>query len=424
MTIKTTTSSGAKRDKSPLIFVSAGDPSGDMHVARLIEALKKRMPDARFIGYAGPQTTSTCCDVRFDLTKLSVMMLSRVFSRLPQYMRLLNQTDAIFRDERPDMVVVVDFPGFNWKIAQKAKKFGIPVVYFMPPQIWGWGQWRVKKMRRYVDLVLSCFSFEDKWFRERGCRSEFVSHPFFEEIRKRELDVEFLESLAPDDSRWRYLTLLPGSRDQEVAKNARALLEAARKVCDVAPDVQPVVAAFRESHAEFVHKELADLGLEYPVFVGKTPELMKAATCCLAVSGSVSIELLSFCKPSVVVYRIDRLENFVLRFLKRVKYITLTNILAIDRIEGETPFYPKGYLPKSTAHTPRERELMVFPEYISPDDVSDQAASDLLDLLNSPEKLAKRVAELEALRGAVDCVESPIEEAASKIQAELERLRA
>ena len=166
-----TTPSNNDRAKSPLIFVSAGDPSGDMHVARLIEALKKRMPGARFIGYAGPQTASTCCDVRFDLTKLSVMMLSRVFSRLPQYMRLLNRTDAIFRDERPDMVVVVDFPGFNWKIAQKAKKFGIPVVYFMPPQIWGWGQWRVKKMRRYVDLVLSCFSFEDKWFRERGCRS-------------------------------------------------------------------------------------------------------------------------------------------------------------------------------------------------------------------------------------------------------------
>jgi lipid-A-disaccharide synthase len=377
----------------------------------------------------------------------------------------LKNADKIFRDERPDAVILIDFPGFNWKIAKKAKAAGIPTIYFMPPQIWGWGQWRVKKMRRLIDLVFSCFGFEDAWFRENGVRSTLIGHPFFESTRNPQLDAAFLAGLgsaengrstatlpaepsqtsdlnakvgaatAPSTAETdatsavaaspsqgaQYLTILPGSRNQEVTGNLADLLTTAQKVVAAAPDVRPVVAAFRAEHGDLVRAELERRGLDYPVYVGKTPELMRAATCCLAVSGSVSIEALSLCKPTVVLYRVGKLQNFALRFLKRVKYITLTNLLAISRVPGETPFYPKGEFAKQTEHTARERALMLFPEFISPNDRSDEAAAILADWFLDAASRNRRIAELETLRQATDFVDSPIELAVEKIAEELAR---
>ncbi|MBR4834957.1 MAG: hypothetical protein IKU86_11595 [Thermoguttaceae bacterium] len=461
--------SDAASSRRPFFFISAGDPSGDAHAARLVEALERRFPNARFAGYAGPKTAATSCDVRVDLTEFAVMWIGRAVANLPNFVRILKNADKIFRDERPDAVILVDFPGFNWKIAKKAKAAGVPVVYFMPPQIWGWGQWRVKKMRCLTDLVLSCFAFEDAWFRENGVRSTLIGHPFFESTRHPELDAAFLAGLesaengrstatpfadltrkndfnadapappltslenpgasvassvsdaaSPSQSA-QYLTILPGSRNQEVTGNLGDLLSTAQKVCAAAPNVRPVVAAFRAEHADVVRAELERRGLNYPVYVGKTPELMRAATCCLAVSGSVSIELLSLCKPTVILYRIGKPQNFALRFLKRVKYITLTNLLAISRVPGETPFYPKGEFAKQTEHTARERALMVFPEFISPNDRSDEAAAILADWFLDAASRNRRIAELETLRQATDFVASPIELAVEKIAEELER---
>ncbi len=466
----------SKTPRRPFFFVSAGDPSGDAHAARLVEALERRFPNARFVGYAGPKTAATSCDVRVDLTQFAVMWIGRAVANLPNFVRILKNADKIFRDERPDAVILVDFPGFNWKIAKKAKAAGVPVLYFMPPQIWGWGQWRVKKMRRLTDLVLSCFAFEDAWFRENGVRSTLIGHPFFESTRSPQLDAAFLADLASVENGRstappladstdktdfnaetadttdqplavsseisvdslvsnavapsfpaspsqgaQYLTILPGSRNQEVTGNIADLLTTAEKVVAAAPSVRPVVAAFREEHAEVVRAELERRGLDYPVYVGKTPELMRAATCCLAVSGSVSIELLSLCKPTVILYRIGKPQHFALRFLKRVKYITLTNLLAISRVPGETPFYPKGEFAKQTEHTARERALMLFPEFISPNDRSDEAAAILADWFLDAASRNRRIAELEALRQATDFVDSPIELAVEKIAEELAR---
>ncbi len=462
--------------RRPFFFISAGDPSGDAHAARLVEALERRFPNARFVGYAGPKTAATSCDVRVDLTQFAVMWIGRAVANLPNFLRILKNADKIFRDERPDAVILVDFPGFNWKIAKKAKAAGVPVVYFMPPQIWGWGQWRVKKMRRLTDLVLSCFAFEDAWFRENGVRSTLIGHPFFESTRNPRLDATFLADLssaengrstatpladstdktdfnvkiaaaiaepsaaspetraaspasnavapsflASPSQGAQYLTILPGSRNQEVTGNIADLLTTAQKVVAAAPNVRPVVAAFREEHAEIVRAELERRGLDYPVYVGKTPELMRATTCCLAVSGSVSIELLSLCKPTVILYRIGKPQHFALRFLKRVKYITLTNLLAISRVPGETPFYPKGEFAKQTEHPARERALMLFPEFISPNDRSDEAAAILADWFLDAASRNRRIAELETLRQATDFVDSPIELAVEKIAEELAR---
>ena len=423
-------------DKGPLFFISAGDPSGDAHAANLVEALGRAIPNARFIGFAGPKTARTQCDVRFDLTEYAVMMLKRAIMNLPQFIKVLDQAKPIFLNEKPDLVILVHYPGFNWQIAKRARAVGIPVLYFMPPQIWGWGQWRVKKMRKLVNLILSCFHFEDRWFTEHGCRSIFIGHPFFEEARSKNVDFVFLRSLnssengisivssKTDEPRegLRYLTILPGSRNQEVVANIDQLAAVAEIVKKKNPDVCPVFAAYKESHAAFVREKLREKRLDYPVYVGKTPELLRAATCCLGVSGSVSLEVLSLCKPLVVVYRTSWLEFKALRFLKRVKYVTLTNLLAVDRIEGESPFYPEGYAPPSAEHTPHEREMMVCPEFVSWKDESEEAAFHLCEWFSDKTKLDQKIEELTELKLAVDLVEHPLERAAEIIKGELSRL--
>ena len=423
--------------QGPLFFISAGDPSGDAHAARLVEALARAIPNARFVGFAGPKTAKTQCDVRFNLTEYAVMMLKRAILNLPKFINALSQAKQIFLKEKPDVVILVDFPGFNWQIAKRAKAVGIPVVYFMPPQIWGWGQWRVKKMRKRVDLILSCFKFEDRWFTEHGCRSIFIGHPFFEEARSKNVDVDFLRSLNSSENGIsvvssqenerktgiRYLTILPGSRNQEVIGNLDGLISIVEIVKRKNPDVQPIFAAYKDSHATFIKDRLREKQLDYPVFAGKTPELLRAATCCLGVSGSVSLEILSLCKPFVVVYRTSWLEFKALRYLKRVKYITLTNLLAVDRIEGESPFYPKGFVPSTTTHTQREREMMICPERISWKDEPENTAFHLCEWFSDRTKLDKTIKELTDLKLAVDVVERPLERAAEIIKAELSQLR-
>src|SRR5688500_2980528 len=147
------------------LFFSVGEPSGDLHGANLIRDLKARRPDLECVGYGGPRMQAAGCHLHFDLTSLAVMWIGRVLLNLRTFFRLRDQAKAYFDRERPDAVVLIDFPGFNWHIAAAAKERGIPVFYYGVPQLWAWAPWRVKKMRRTVDHALCKLPFEETWLR-------------------------------------------------------------------------------------------------------------------------------------------------------------------------------------------------------------------------------------------------------------------
>src|SRR5688500_16117219 len=141
-------------NRTPTIFFSVGEPSGDLHGANLIRALKQRCPGVECVGFGGPKMQEAGCRLHTDLTALAVMWFLRVLLNIRVFLRLLGDARRYFRTERPDAVVLIDYPGFNWHVARAAKAEGIPVFYYSPPQIWAWANWRVKKMRRDVDHVL------------------------------------------------------------------------------------------------------------------------------------------------------------------------------------------------------------------------------------------------------------------------------
>lgn len=370
------------------IFFSVGEPSGDLHAANLIRALKARRPDVECLGYGGPHMAHAGCQLHADLTALAVMWFLRAILNLHKFLALVSRADRYFRHVRPDAVVLVDYPGFNWWIARRAKAHGIPVFYYTPPQIWAWASWRVKKMRRFVDHVLCSLPFEADWFREHGCNATFVGHPYFDEVWHRDLDQAFLDEQIAHDGR--LVTILPGSRTQEVQNNLRWFLKAAKRVHDAVPSVRFAVASFKPHQAEYARRLAAESGLPIEVYLRRTPELIELADCCMAVSGSVSLELLHHCKPTVVLYHVSRLAIFVQSFFRRVKYITLVNLLTADEL------FPKDVTPYEPGASGCERVL--FPEYLTCEDRSERLARHVIDWLADEPRRRQLIGDLVKLK--------------------------
>lgn len=335
------------------IFLSAGEPSGDHHAACLVEAIRARCPRAEFVGFGGPQLERAGCRLLYPLTDLAVMWFLHVGLNLHRFLSLLSQADRYFRHHRPDAVVLVDYPGFNWWIARRAHFHGIRVFYYVPPQIWAWASWRVKKMRRYVDHVLCSLPFESAWYAERGVHAVYVGHPFFDKLSEEsgeDRSTPHTPHPTPDlppcplaPSLPRLVGLLPGSRRQEVRKNFAIMLRAASLLAQRLPNVRFEVACFSAEHRELAADILTDLAahnrrlreLELNFCVGETPRIIREAEACLAVSGSVGLELLAAGIPAVVLYKISPFDMWVCKRLMKAKYISLVNLLADDEVIPE-----------------------------------------------------------------------------------------
>jgi lipid-A-disaccharide synthase len=357
------------------IFLSTGEPSGDLHAANLIHSIRRRVPNAEFVGFGGPRMTEAGARLLFPLVDLAVMWFLRVLLNLNKFIALVNEAEQYFRDERPDAVVLIDYPGFNWWIARRAKAQGIPVFYYVPPQIWAWAPWRVKKVRRFVDHVLCSLPFEPAWYHKRGVpQAVCVGHPYFDELAERPLDEAFLA--AQRAAGGPVVAILPGSRTQEILKNLPVMLRAARKVASARAGVRFVVACLRDRHRNLAEQVIAREGIDVAVelHVGRTPELIRLADVAWAVSGSVGLELMVEALPSVVLYKVKRIDLLIARPFIRAKYISLVNLLA-------------------------DREVM--PEYLTGADVSGEMADWALRWLNDPAERAKASAELAALRDRV-----------------------
>lgn len=320
------------------IFFSVGEPSGDQHAAELIHEIRRRCPDAEFSGYGGPQMEQAGFRKLFQLTDLAVMGFFAVVPLLGKFIRLARQARRYLREHRPDAVVLVDFPGFNWWIARAAKLEGIPVYYYMPPQLWAWAPWRIRRVHKYVDCVLAALPFEAKWYRDRNATVEYVGHPFFDEVAAHQLDADFCASLKEPGTR--NVAILPGSRNQEVRRNFPVMLRVMHRLYQKHPDLRFRVASYREHQRDFCQSLLTGRFAELPIdfHVKRTSEIIETADCCLMVSGSVSLELLARATPAVVLYRAGWVMYGMAWLLATCKYISLPNLIADRVVMPEFPF--------------------------------------------------------------------------------------
>ena len=323
------------------IFFSVGEPSGDQHAAHLIREMQQRRPDIECCGFGGPLMRAAGCDVQFQLTDLAVMGFFRILPMLGQFWQVYQQAKKLFAAQQPDALVLVDFPGFNWWMARAAKKQGIPVFYYLPPQLWAWAPWRVRRMKRLVDHVMSGLPFERDWYHEHGVDVEFVGHPFFDEVAEHTLDQGFMGEWSAGESVSGEpvinIGMLPGSRRHEVQRNWPVMVETMRELAEQFPNVRFLVACYKPEHESECRKVVDEFAPEAPVhfFVGRTPEIIEASRFCFMVSGSVSLEMLARRTPAVVLFRVGRLARMFGYLILNCDYISLPNLIAEDEVIPE-----------------------------------------------------------------------------------------
>jgi lipid-A-disaccharide synthase len=377
------------------IFLSTGEPSGDLHAANLIRSLRTLRPDVEVVGFGGPRMEEAGGRLLFRLVDLAVMWFVRVLLNINKFFDLLEVAEREFVENRPDAVVLIDYPGFHWHLARVARKHGIPVFYFVPPQIWAWAGWRVEKVKKYFDHVLCSLPFEPAWYHDRGFPGAVhVGHPYFDELADRVLDGSFLAEIAARPGP--LVAILPGSRTQELVRNLPIMLGAASKLAEDRPDVRFAIACLHEKHRDLAARilERSGLSLVVEIHAARTPELIRVAEVAWAVSGSVGLELMVEALPTVVLYKIRSIDLWVARHFIKSKYISLVNLLA---------------------------DAEVMPEYLTTVDVSAELAAHAARWLDDPterERVSRALAELRdrvALPGAsdraagriVDVIEAP-----------------
>lgn len=309
-------------------MLSVGEASGDLHGATLCRALRALEPDVRLVGMGGGRMAAAGVEVILDPTAHAAVGTSEALGRIPSLYRAYRLMGQRLRDERPRALVLIDFPEFNLRLARRARRAGVPVVYFVPPQLWAWRRGRVRQMAQRVSQVLAVFPFEAALYEHHHIPVEFVGHPL--------LDVLPLD-LARDEARRRIqadpghslIGLLPGSRREEIARLLPPMLDAARRLAAADGRRRFVLGLAPTVPREQVQAHLrAAGGPPIELLSGHTYELMVAADVLLIASGTATLEAALLGTPMVLCYRVSRTTELIARMLTHVEWIGLPNLIA------------------------------------------------------------------------------------------------
>ena len=317
--------------------MSAGEASGDLHGANLIRELRALDPTIQVEGYGGPRMRAAGQDQWEDLTTFAVMGLVAVVRHLDALLALLRRTRERLASHPPDAIVLIDYPGLHFQIASMGKRLRIPVLYYIIPQFWAWGAWRIGKLRRRTDHALVILPFEPAFYAERGVDVEYVGHPVVDHLETHTTDPALERALANVDRP--RLGILPGSRVQEIEKLLPTMLRIAADARKRLPKlvVTTSIPADGKRRAAFERLLAAS-----PVPVITLPDdphgLMKTSDVCLVASGTATLELAWIGTPMVVLYRVSPFARAMAPLLLRTKSIGLVNVVAGKRIVPEYLF--------------------------------------------------------------------------------------
>jgi lipid-A-disaccharide synthase len=312
------------------IMLSAGEASGDLHGATMCRAIRDLDPAIRLVGMGGSRMAAAGVEILVDPTAQAAVGTSEALNRVPALVRAYRLLVRRLREARPLAIVLIDFPEFNLRLARQARRAGIPVVYFIPPQLWAWRRGRIRQMARRVTKVLAAFPFEKSLYEEAGVPVEFVGHPLLDVVPSDLDHARARERLGVGERRV-LVGLLPGSREQEISRLLPRMLDAAARlavdgkrsfVLGLAPSVERKrVAAMLERAAEAG-------GPPIEIVEGLTYEVMAAADALLIASGTATLEAALLGAPMVVCYRVSRMTELMARLLTRSPWISLPNIVA------------------------------------------------------------------------------------------------
>ncbi|MBN1885954.1 MAG: lipid-A-disaccharide synthase [Candidatus Krumholzibacteriota bacterium] len=312
----------------PTILLTCGETSGDQHAAMLVRELFRLDPSTRIIALGGPEVQRAGAEVRYPMDRYAFMGFSEIIHGIPRVLSLERRIGRLFDRKEIDLFVPVDYPGMNLRLAARASNAGVPVLYFIGPQVWAWGRWRLGRMRRVVDRIAVILPFEEELYAKAGIPAEFVGHPMLGEIPAPPAPKEAPARKRPFD-----VLLFPGSRKHEAARTAAPLGRAAELIGARRPDARFVVGL-----APLIDESMAPVPAS---IAGRTRYVrdgidhLPGAALSLACSGTVTLQSALSGTPTVVLYRSSAFSHALGRCLVRIPWIAMPNVLANRRIVPE-----------------------------------------------------------------------------------------
>ncbi len=349
-------------------MIIAGEASGDMHGAKLAQAIKNHSSNAFLFGVGGNAMHTEGVRLIVNAGTLSVVGITEVLSRLPTIYRAMTTVKKALSKRKPDLLILIDFPDFNFHVAAAAKNLGIPVLYYISPQIWAWRQNRVHKIKRLVDHMAVILPFEAAFYRKHHVPVTFVGHPLLDG------NIPAPDRLpATTHMEEPVIGLIPGSREKEVTTLLPVMLQASKIIKRTQPNSRFLVSCAESINSDLVSTIVSQYAptLEIEIVSGSIGRVFKQSQMVVAASGTVTLEAALYGMPTVIIYKVSPLSYWIGKRLIKVKHIGIANLIA-------------------------KKELQ--PELIQ-DDASPQAiAAKVTGMINNPERLKKNKKELLGLR--------------------------
>lgn len=317
------------------IMIIAGEASGDLQGAVLSYALKETSPELNLTGLGGENMSLAGVKIYRNIEDLSVVGLFEVLSNLKRFRAVYRLLTEKLDSEKPDCVVLIDYPEFNLRFAKEVKKRDIPLVYYISPQIWAWRGGRIKTIKRYVDKMIVLFKFEEELYRKEGVNVEFVGHPLLDIVKPRSSKEEFIrnQGLKPQTP---IIAILPGSREIEVIRNLPVMAHAASLIeRSLKGKAQFLVAKIKAVKPEVYDRIIRDCDVKMKIVEGYPYDCINASELALVASGTATLETAILEKPMIIIYRVSIATWLLGRMLVRIPYIGLTNIVAGEKAVPE-----------------------------------------------------------------------------------------
>jgi lipid-A-disaccharide synthase len=356
------------------IMIVTGEASGDLHGANLLRAMRLRISDLHAYGMGGSELAGLGMEILFDAAKVSVVGIFEVLAHLGDILAAQRVLRRRLERDRPDLLILIDLPDFNLPLAKKAKRLGIPVFYYISPQVWAWRSGRVKLLRQWVDKIGVILPFEEEFFRRHGVEAYYVGHPLLDTVMTTMDRDEFCRHHGIDPQR-RLIGLLPGSRKREIASLLPVYLESARLIQRQLGErpvfLLPLAPTVSDQDLQAAGVDQAKTELDLHIIRENRYDMMAACSTVIAASGTVTLELAILRVPMVVTYKLSPLTYQLARLLVKLDYFSLPNLIAGER---------------------------AVPELLQGDVTAERLAQEVADLLLSPQRMGEMQMSLDRIK--------------------------
>ncbi len=311
------------KDKKYRVFISAAEPSADGHCAGLITAMQKNCPGIEFVGVGGPKMAQAGCEL-LENTTGKAAMLYKAFSQVARFYKIVKRIKHYFRNNNVDLVIVCDSPSFNFHVAKAAKKAGIKTLFFVAPQLWAWGGWRIRKLRKCCDKLCCLLPFEQDWFGQRGMDAIFVGNPLLDKLEIAHTRHKHYADFEPKKAKF---ALMPGSRAAEIELLWQPMQQIAVRLKEKYPAATFVAVAV-DTRREGILRAAQIPGFECQYSVDSVNKAAGAVDFSIVTSGSATLEIAAAGCPMVIMYQSNRILWYLFGWAMKTKYLSLVNILS------------------------------------------------------------------------------------------------